>query len=139
MSRFVLALGLRIVVDRRANRGSGDWIFFLVIMWWLFLVDVTIIGGFWRHKFCFFSPLWWLFLVVVVGGGFGDLSYRFGAFFAGFFRGCSSGEVVGFGWWLCGVLGLFTAIREKGGRETETREMKYIILGNIFYCVDILF
>ena len=77
--------------------------------------------------------------MVVVGGGFGDLSYGFGAFFAGFFRGCSSGEVVGFGRWLCGVLGLFMAIRERGGRETEIRERKYIILGNIFYCVDILF
>ena len=29
--------------------------------------------------------------------------------------------VVGFGWWLCGVLGLFTEVN------------------NIFYCVDILF
>ena len=38
-----------------------------------------------------------------------------------FFRGCSSGGVVGFGWWLCGVLGLFTTVN------------------NIFYCVDILF
>ena len=38
---------------------SRQWrlvLFFLVIMWWLFLVDVTIIGGFWRLKFCFFSP-----------------------------------------------------------------------------------
>ena len=77
--------------------------------------------------------------MVVVGGGFGDLSYGFGACFAGFFRGCSSGGVVGFGRWLFGVLGLFTAIRERGGRETEIRERKYIILGNIFYCVDILF
>ena len=49
---------------------SRQWrlVFFLVIMWWLFLVDVTIIGGFWRHKFCFF-PLCggyflWLWLVV---------------------------------------------------------------------------
>ena len=67
-----------------------------------------------------------------------DLSCGFGAFFVGFFRGCSSGGVVGFGWWLCGVLGLFKAVREKGGRETEIRERRYIILENIFYCVDIL-
>ena len=55
-----------------------------------------------------------------------------------FFRGCSTGGVVGFGWWLCGVLGLFKAVREKGGRETEIRERRYIILENIIYCVDIL-
>ena len=60
-------------------------------------------------------------------------------FFAGFFCGCSSGRVVGFGWWLCRVLGLFTAVREKGRRETRIRERRYIILGNIFYCVNILF
>ena len=67
-----------------------------------------------------------------------DLSCGFGAFFVGFFRGCRSGGVVGFGWWLYGVLGLFKAVREKGGRETEIRERRYIILENIFYCVDIL-
>ena len=58
----------------------GDWFFFFwVIMWWLFLVDVAIVGGFWRLKYYFFSPLWWLFLVVVVmvGGGFNDLSCGF--------------------------------------------------------------
>ena len=60
-------------------------------------------------------------------------------FFAGFFCGCSSGRVVGFEWWLCGVLGLFTAVRERGRRETRIRERRYIILGNIFYCVNILF
>ena len=47
--------------------------FFLVIMWWLFLVDVAVVGGFWRLKFCFFFSLcsgyflWlglWLLLVV---------------------------------------------------------------------------
>ena len=48
--------------------------FFLVIMWWLFLVDVTVVGGFWRLKFCFFS---FVVAVVVVGGGFGDLSCGF--------------------------------------------------------------
>ena len=47
--------------------------------------------------------------------------------------------MVGFGWSLCEVLGLFTAVRKRGGRETEIRERRYIILGNIFYCVDILF
>ena len=55
--------------------------FFLVIMWWLFLVDVVVVGGFWRLKFCFFFPLWWLFLVVgvvvVIIGRFGDLSCGF--------------------------------------------------------------
>ena len=56
-----------------------------------------------------------------------------------FFQGCSSGRVVGFEWWLCGVLGLFTPVREGGGKETEIRERRYIILGNILYCVDILF
>ena len=45
-------------------------------------MDVAVVGGFWRLKFCFFfSPLWWMFLVVgvvvIVGGGFGDLSYGF--------------------------------------------------------------
>ena len=68
-----------------------------------------------------------------------DLSYGFDAFFASFSHRCSSGGVVGFGWWLCGVLGLSTAVRDRGGRETEIRERRYIILGNIFYCVDILF
>ena len=68
-----------------------------------------------------------------------DLSCGFGAFFAGFFHGCSNGGVVGFGWSLCEVLGLFTAVRKRGGGETEIRERRYIILGNIFYCVDILF
>ena len=68
-----------------------------------------------------------------------DLSCGLVLFFVGFFRGCNNGGVVGFGWWLCGVLGLFTAVRERGGRETEIREMRYIVLGNIFYCVNILF
>ena len=68
-----------------------------------------------------------------------DLSCGFSAFFAGFFYGCSSGGMVGFGWWLCGVLGFFMMVRDKGGSETEIRERRYIILGNIFYCVDILF
>ena len=90
----------------------------------------------------------------MVGGGFGDLScgFSYGCGLLGlnrvvglvlflhvFFRWCSSGGVVGFGWWLCGVLGLFTTVRESGGRETEIKEKRYIILGNIFYCVDILF
>ena len=35
---------------------------------------------------------------------------------------------MGFGWWLCGVLGLFMVVRERGGRETEIRERKYILL-----------
>ena len=39
--------------------------------------------------------------------------------------------VVGFGWWLCGVLSLFTAVRERGGRETKIRERRYIILVNV--------
>ena len=65
-----MGLGLRIVVDRHADRGSGGveisfFFFFLVIMWWLFLVDVTVVGGFWRLKFCFFS------FVVVVSCGYG--------------------------------------------------------------------
>ena len=30
--------------------------------------------------------------------------------------------MVGFGWWLCWALGLFTVVREKGGRETLMRE-----------------
>ena len=68
-----------------------------------------------------------------------ELSCGFSAFFACFFRGCGSGGVMGFGWWLCGVLGLSIAVRDRGGRETEIRERRYIILGNIFYCVDILF
>ena len=44
--------------------------FFFVIMWWLFLVDVAVLGGFWRLKFCLFSLyggcfMWlWLWLVV---------------------------------------------------------------------------
>ena len=99
---------------------------------WLLLV---VFGGL---NFVFFFPLWWLFLVVVVvvvfGGGFGDLSCGFfwwmwfarfdlscgfGAFFVGFFCGCSSGEVVGFGWWLCGVLGLFTTMRSREGRKRD--------------------
>ena len=46
---------------------------------------------------------------------------------------------MGFGWWLCEVLGLFTVVREREGRETEIREMIYTILGNIFYYVNILF
>ena len=50
-----------------------------------------------------------------------DLSCGFSAYFAGFFRGCSSGGMVGFGWWLCGVLGLFTMVRDRGASETEIR------------------
>ena len=40
--------------------------FFLVIMWWLFLVDVAVVGGFWRLKFCFFFPS-----VVAISCGWG--------------------------------------------------------------------
>ena len=68
-----MGLGLRIVVDQHADRSDGGVeisFFFLVIMWWLFLVDVTVVGGFWRLKFCLFSLcggcfMWlWLWLVV---------------------------------------------------------------------------
>ena len=51
-----------------------------------------------------------------------DLSCGFSAYFAGFFRGCSNGGMVGFGWWLCGVLGLFMMVRDRGASETEMRE-----------------
>ena len=51
-----------------------------------------------------------------------DLSCGFSAYFASFFRGCSSGGMVGFGWWLYGVLGLFTMVRDRGASETEMRE-----------------
>ena len=51
-----------------------------------------------------------------------------------FFRGCSSGGVVGFGWWLCGVLGLFTTVRESGGRETEIKEKRYYFGKYILLC-----
>ena len=37
-------------------------------------MDVTVVGGFWRLKFCFFSSV---VVVVVVGGGFSDLSCGF--------------------------------------------------------------
>ena len=73
VSRFVLALGLRIMVDRRADRGSGDWFFFF--FWWL-------CGG------CF---LWmWLLLVV-----FGGLNFVFFLFFFPFVVAISCGC----GWW----------------------------------------
>ena len=61
-----------------------------------------------------------------------DLSCVFSAFFVGFFCGCSNGGMVGFGWWLCGVLGFFTVVRDRGGSETEIRERRYIILGKYF-------
>ena len=73
VSRFVLALGLRIMVDRRADRGSGDWFFFF--FWWL-------CGG------CF---LWmWLLLVV-----FGGLNFVFFLFFFPSVVAISCGC----GWW----------------------------------------
>ena len=45
----VVALRLRIVVDRCVDRSGGGVeisLFFWVIMWWLFLMDVAIVGGF---------------------------------------------------------------------------------------------
>ena len=79
----VVALGLRIVMDRRANRGGGCVeILFFFFFWglcggyflWIWLSVVVFRG----LNFVFF-PLWWLFfvVVVVVGGGFGDLSCGF--------------------------------------------------------------
>ena len=73
MSRFVLALGLRIMVDRRADRGSGDWFFFFFgdyvvaiscgcdYYWWFLVAQILV--------FFFFFPLCggyflWLWLVV---------------------------------------------------------------------------
>ena len=48
-----MALGLRIMVDRRVDRSDGGveigfffFFFFFVIMWWLFLVDVAVVNGF---------------------------------------------------------------------------------------------
>ena len=39
----------------RLRRWRSVFFFFcVVIMWWLFLVDVAVVGGFWRLKFCFF-------------------------------------------------------------------------------------
>ena len=70
-----MALGLKIVVDRHADRSGGgvEISFFLVIMWWLFLVDVAVVGGVFGGLnfvlFCFFFFLCgdyflWLWLVV---------------------------------------------------------------------------
>ena len=67
----VMALGLRIMVDRCVDcSGGGVEIssFFWVIMWWLFLMDVAIVGGFWRLNFFFPSVVaiscgcgwWWI-------------------------------------------------------------------------------
>ena len=49
---------------------DGGFQRFMVIMWWLFLVDMVVVGGFWRLLCVFFflcggSFLWlWLWLVV---------------------------------------------------------------------------
>ena len=48
----------------------------------------------------------------------------------------------GGGVWMVVVWGIglvHDSEREKGGKETKIRERRYIILGNILYCVDILF
>ena len=73
-----MALGLRIVMDRcvdldrcvdRHGGGVEISLFFWVIMWWLFLMDVAIVGGFLRLNFFFFSSVvaiscgcgwWWI-------------------------------------------------------------------------------
>ena len=51
--------------------------------------------------------------------------------------------MVGFGWWLSWVLGLYTVEREReggGGKEERQKlDRKDYFLGYIFYCVDILF
>ena len=45
-----------------------------------------------------------------------DLSCGLVLLFVGFFCGCSNGGVVGFGWWLCGVLG-FRSEERRVGKE----------------------
>ena len=58
----------------------------------------------------------------------------------------AGGGVVGFEGWLCWILGLFPMVRlrlrgreTKRERQTKIRERRQMILGYIFYWIDILF
>ena len=84
--------------------------------------------GFWVLDLLWFAWLIWVILVwifycdfagVAGGAAMGVVDGRDGRLCCWWL---AVGGVVGFGWWLCWALGLFTVVREKGGRETLMRE-----------------